>query len=78
MVVTVKNIGIVNIIAGNTIVPELIQGEASGTHIAHEALAILTNDKRKQEMIDQLAAIRARLGKSGAAMKAAKLAYDMF
>lgn len=78
MMVTVKNIGIVNIIAGKTIVPELIQGEASGIHIAEEALSILTDGKRKQEMIDQLAAIRAKLGKPGAAMRAAKLAYSMF
>ncbi|MEN6622387.1 MAG: lipid-A-disaccharide synthase [Smithella sp.] len=77
MVVTVKNIGIVNIIAGKTIVPELIQHEATGVHIAEEALSILTDGKRKQEMIKQLAAIRSKLGKPGAAMRAAKLAYGM-
>ena len=32
--VHVKNIGLVNIIAGKTIVPELIQGDASGERIA--------------------------------------------
>jgi lipid-A-disaccharide synthase len=77
MIVTVKNIGIVNIIAGKTIVPELIQDKAAGKHIADEALAILTNDKRKLEMIDQLAEIRAKLGNQGAAIRAAKLACDM-
>lgn len=77
MVVTVKNIGIVNIIAGKTIVPELIQDEAAGVNIAREALAILINDERKNEMISQLAGIRAKLGKPGAALRAAKLACDM-
>jgi lipid-A-disaccharide synthase len=77
MVVTVKNIGIVNIIAGKTIVPELIQGKAAGVNIAGEALAILTNDERRREIISQLAEIRAKLGRPGAAIRAAKLACDM-
>jgi len=75
--VHVKNIGLVNIIAGKTIVPELIQGDASGQRIAGEALAILTNEERKQEMIKELMAIRARLGESGAAIRAAQIACDM-
>ena len=77
MIVTVKNIGIVNIIAGKTIVPELIQDKASGINIADEALAILTNDKRKKEIIGQLAEIRAKLGNPGAARRAAQLACAM-
>lgn len=77
MIVTVKNIGIVNIIAGKTIVPELIQDDAAGDIIAREALAILTNNDRKKEIISQLAEIRTKLGKPGAAGRAAQLAYDM-
>ena len=77
MIITVKNIGIVNIIAGKTIVPELIQNEANGPRIADEALAILTNDERRREIIADLAEIRAKLGTPGAAIRAAKLAYDM-
>jgi len=77
MVVTVKNIGLVNIIAGRTIVPELIQKEAAGANIAQEAWAILTSHERKREIIGQLAAIRTKLGKPGAARRAAQLAYDM-
>jgi lipid-A-disaccharide synthase len=77
MIITVKNIGIVNIIAGKTIVPELIQNEANGPRIADEALAILTNDERRHEIIRDLAEIRAKLGTPGAAIRAAKLAWDM-
>jgi lipid-A-disaccharide synthase len=76
-IVTVKNIGIVNIIAGKTIVPELIQDEANGPRIADEALSILTNDERRREIIRALAEIRAKLGTPGAAIRAAKLACDM-
>ena len=38
LIITVKNIGIVNIIAGKTIVPELIQGKANARSIAAEAI----------------------------------------
>lgn len=75
--VSVENIGLVNIIAGKTIVPELIQQKASGEHIAAAALAILQDDRKKQEMIDSLALIREKLGSPGAALRAAKLACDM-
>jgi len=76
-IVNVKNIGLANIIAGKTIVPELIQEDASGNRIAAEALDILTDAERKLEMIKELAAIRSKLGNPGAARKTAQLAYDM-
>jgi len=75
--VHVKNIGLVNIVAGKTIVPELIQGDASGKRMAIEALAILTSGEKKHEMIKELAAIRAKLGEPGAARRAAQIACDM-
>lgn len=77
LIVDVKNIGLVNILAGKTIVPELIQGEASGEHIAREALSILNNGERKQEMIKALAELREKLGESGASARTARLALDM-
>ena len=77
MIVNVKNIGLANIVAGKTVVPELIQEDVSGNRIAAEAMDILTNAERKREMIKELAAIRSKLGNPGAARKAAHLAYDM-
>ena len=77
LIVDVKNIGLVNIIAGKTVVPELIQSDASGSRIAAEALSILKNRERKQEMIKELESIRAKLGEPGAALRAAQLALDM-
>jgi lipid-A-disaccharide synthase len=77
LIVDVKNIGLVNIIAGKTIVPELIQGDACGERIAREALSILKNEGKKQEIIKELEAIRAKLGESGAAIRAAQIACDM-
>ncbi len=77
LIVDVKNIGLVNIVAGKTIVPELIQSDVSGKRIAEEALAILTNGKKKQEIIKELEAIRTKLGEPGAAIRAAQIACDM-
>ncbi len=76
-IVNVKNIGLANIIAGKTVVPELIQKKANAQNIASEAVGILTSVERKKEMINELAEIRAKLGKPGAAIRAAQLALDM-
>jgi len=75
--IRVKNIGLVNIIAGKTIVPELIQKDASGEHIAEEALSILRNKDRNQKMVKELEAVRAKLGEPGAAIRSAQIACDM-
>jgi lipid-A-disaccharide synthase len=77
LAINVKNIGLVNIIAGKTIVPELIQDKANGEYIAGEVLAILTNDERKLQIIRDLAEIRAKLGNPGAAIRTAQLACGM-
>ena len=75
--VHVKNIGLVNIVAGKTVVPELIQGDASGKRIAEEALAILNSKEKKQKIIKELEALRDNLGEPGAAGRAAQIACDM-
>ena len=77
LIVDVKNIGLVNIVAGKTIVPELLQRDANGERIAREALTILKNGERKKEMIRELEIIRTKLGDPGAAIRTAKLALDM-
>jgi lipid-A-disaccharide synthase len=63
-----------NIIAGRTIVPELIQDEATPERIAKEVAAILTDDIRRKTMTQDLKAVREKLGKPGAAARAARLA----
>jgi lipid-A-disaccharide synthase len=77
LIVDVQNIGMANIIAGKTVVPEFIQEDVNGNRIAAEAIDILTNDERKQEIIKELAAIRSKLGNPGASRRAAQIACDM-
>jgi len=77
MIIKPQHIGLVNIIAGKTVAPELIQGDAYGERIAAEALAILLNEGKKQEIISELQNIRNKLGEPGAARRAAQIACDM-
>lgn len=77
MIIRKQHIGLVNIIAGKTIAPELLQRDANGSRIASEALAILLNDSKKQEIIAELNDIRTKLGEPGAAGRAAQIACEM-
>ena len=77
MIIRVKNIGLVNIIAGKTIVPELIQGEATSERLAEEINTILANPAGMETIKNDLATIREKLGKPGAADRAAAIALDM-
>lgn len=75
--IKVDNIGLVNIIAGRTIVPELIQGEATPVNIAEEIHDILTDSLRMGKIKHDLSMVRGKLGSPGAAGRAARLAYEM-
>ncbi len=77
MVINIDHIGLVNIIAGRTVVPELIQDEASPEKIAATVVEILTDSKRMADIKIELSKIRDMLGSPGAAERTARLAYDM-
>ncbi|MBI4634611.1 MAG: lipid-A-disaccharide synthase [Deltaproteobacteria bacterium] len=77
MIIRVKNIGLVNIIAGKTIVPELIQGEATSERLAAEMNAILADPAKMETIKNDLGNIREKLGKPGAAARAAAIALGM-
>jgi lipid-A-disaccharide synthase len=77
MVINVDHIGLVNIMAGKTIVPELIQEAAIPEAIAAEVIDILTNRERMDDIKTELSKIRDMLGSPGAAVRTAHLAYEM-
>lgn len=64
-----------NIVAGKGIVPELIQGNATGEKMAEEALNILNDKGRLAKMKRELGGVREALGKPGAARRAAEVVY---
>lgn len=68
----VKNIGLVNILAGKEIVPELIQLKARPARIAGEMVQLLTDEKKREGIINALAHVKNTLYPDGAAKRAAQ------
>jgi lipid-A-disaccharide synthase len=69
--VKIPYISLVNILAGKEIVPELIQHRMTPDCIAHEALDILQDACRRNDMTQAFHTIRASLGGPGASKRAA-------
>src|SRR2546427_772994 len=63
----VRHIGMPNIVAGHEVVPELLQGRATGEGIAAEARGILESPARRAAIIGELREVRRQLGRGGAA-----------
>jgi len=77
MVVRVKHMGLANLSAGRTIIPELMQKDFSAGRVADEIALILENHNIRDRMIKDLLEIRTSLGEPGASRRAARLACDM-
>ena len=71
-VVTLDTIGMVNLIAGDTIAPELVQDAFTPEAVAREAISMLTDRDRAARIRAGLANVRARLGGPGASRRAAQ------
>ena len=69
--VKVNTFGMANLIAGRRIVPELIQGDCTPERVAGEALALLNDRARSDQMRADLREVRAKLGAPGASARAA-------
>lgn len=75
--VRVPHIGMVNLIAGRRICPELIQGEASPRALAEAIVPLAGLTPERARMVDDLGAAAARLGPPGAADRAAERVLDL-
>lgn len=71
-VIRVKWIGLVNLVAGRTVVPELLQTAATGQRLYEEARRILEDRLAYDEMKRDLAQVRIALGEPGASARAAE------
>jgi len=74
--VRVGTFGMVNLVAGRPVVPELIQDALTPAAVAREAVALLTDRARADAMRRDLAEVRARLGAPGASARAARAVLD--
>jgi len=75
--VKVKYIGLVNLVAGSEVAPELIQGNANPERIAGEALKILRNPDLQGKMTEAMAEVCRSLGEPGAAQRAARIVCSL-
>lgn len=68
----VDNAGMVNLIAGKQIVPELLQEAFTPSAVAAEVVKFLTDSAVTNRTIDALAGVRSKLGSRGASRRAAE------
>jgi len=73
MWIRVKWIGLVNLVAGRTVVPELIQDEATVERLTKEACRLLNDRQAYDEMKNGLLQVRQSLGDRGASFRTAQV-----
>lgn len=71
--VKLESIGLVNILFGEKIIPELIQSEVNADTIYERSKTILTDKTLYQNIKDKLSGLRVKLGTEGASKRAAKI-----
>jgi lipid-A-disaccharide synthase len=76
-VVRVPFIGLVNLVAGREVVPELIQDDASPGRLAREAALLLTEGPRREKVKMELGRVRELLGPAGASERTAARILEM-
>jgi len=76
LLIKVKHIGMVNIIAGKRIVPELIQKELHPEKIARTVNGMVQDPSALAEMRQDLVAVREKIGNPGASARAARIIID--
>ena len=75
--VRVDTFAMPNLVAGERIVPELIQDDFTPERTAAEAVALLTDASKREEMRAALARVRQQLGTPGATARAAEAVLDV-
>ncbi len=75
--IRVEHIGLVNLVAGKEIAPELIQDQACAERIAEESLRILKNPTLYGEMTGSMEKVCLNLGAPGAVGRAAQIVTSL-
>jgi lipid-A-disaccharide synthase len=70
-IVKIKHLAMPNLLAGEEVFPEFVQGAATADNLAHAALELLRDENRRQKVRAQLAAVVASLGGPGGSRRAA-------
>ncbi len=72
----IKNVSLPNLLAGKTLVPELIQDQCSPENLYDAVRSILNDDKLSKELIDEFSLIHQSL-KKGADKVSSKAVFDL-
>jgi lipid-A-disaccharide synthase len=77
LMIRVNHIGLVNLIFGETVVPELIQDDVSPRKIADQVSRLLADPGSRKRMRDRLMLVRNLLGGPGASQRVADIALNL-
>jgi lipid-A-disaccharide synthase len=77
LLIRIRNIGLVNIVAGKQIVPEFIQHRASASNLARVVLKYLRDAPALSLMKEELRNVKGRLGQPGASARVAQRILEM-
>lgn len=76
-VIKLKNVGLVNIVAGKEIVPEFLQNQMTPENLTRYCTSMLDDKSASDAVVAALAEVRHRLGDKGASERAASLIGEM-
>jgi lipid-A-disaccharide synthase len=77
LLIRLDHIGLVNLVAGEEVSPELIQNDVNPQRIVEEAIRILRDPILCRRMTDSMARVCQSLGEPGAAQRAARIVTSM-
>jgi lipid-A-disaccharide synthase len=77
-IITVKSLTMPNLLAGEEIYPEFVQGDATQENLARAALELLQDESRRTKIKSQLKKIISSLGEPGAAGRATAAILSLF
>jgi len=75
--ILIRDIGLANIVAGERVVPEFIQHEATPEAITGEIERLLTDNDYARQVRERLGIIRERLGEGGGSENVARMALEL-
>ena len=75
--VTVPDIGLINVVAGKRIVQEFVQNEAQPPIIVKELNRLLFDQTYRKQMFTELETVKQKMGESGGAANVAELIIEM-
>jgi lipid-A-disaccharide synthase len=77
LIINVDHVGLVNIVAGKRLVPELIQQHATPQNIADAVAKMLRDPDYYKAITDGLATVKAQMGDAGASARAADVVLEL-